>query len=347
MPETKVDYIIVGLGIAGVWLSHELIKRNKSVLVIDQGIDATSSKKAAGLYNPITGRKMIKTWRADDLFTQLEGDYSELEKITGQQFLFPKPIYRPFPSLEVQNDWYGKQQEGGLDKYLQSVQTSSLNIHHISDPYGGILIKRSGYVDLPGLIGAYKNHLIDKGMYREELFDSTAMTTSTDHVDYKDLRARKVIFCEGPNVSQLWSSLPFRPVRGELIDIACELPSDYVINQGVFIIPKGNFFTVGSTYDHGLLTFEPQKSGIDDIERRLHKIFDGKYRILDIRAGVRPSTHDRRPYVGFHEKSRTLGIFNGFGTKGVSLTPYFARHFASVLEDNVELEKEVNVNRVN
>ncbi len=346
MQLTKVDYIIVGLGIAGIWLSHELIRRNKVVLVIDQGIDQTSSKKAAGLYNPITGRKMVKTWKADDLFKKLEETYRKLEVLTNQTFIHPKPIYRPFLTIEDQNDWQGRKGDPSLDDYVQSIEMHSQKIKNIHDPFGGIMIKRSGYVDLPGLIFAYKKYLTSKGIYQQELFDLSAMVNSEKAVTYKNWSAKKIIFCGGPYISKLWADLPFKPVRGDLIDIECDLSQEYVINQGVFIIPKKGFFTVGSTYDHDNLSFNPLPSGIENIEKRLSKIFLGNYRMWDSRAGMRPSTHDRRPYIGFHKKIRTLGIFNGFGTKGVSLTPYFANHFADVLEEKDELQKEVNVERV-
>lgn len=343
---TKVDYIVVGLGVAGTWLAYELLKRGKTLLVINHDTENTSSKKAAGLYNPITGRNMIKTWRADDFFPDLELHYQEMESHLHEKFLYPKSIYRPFQTIAHQNDWQGRQLEKAYDLFIKEVKLESIGIHDVNDSYGGIIIDTCGYVDLPKLIGSYKNFLVDKGIYREEVFDLTDMSMETEGVRYKDLLAKKILFCEGTNPSELWSELPFKPVRGEIIDIDCNLPNDYIINQGVFIIPKNGFFTVGSTYHHDILTFEPQESGIEDIQRRLEKIFAGNYRILDKRAGVRPATHDRKPYIGFHKKFKTLGIFNGFGTKGVSLTPYFAKHFVDVLEENVAIEKEVDVARV-
>ena len=79
--------------------------------------------------------------------------------------------------------------------------------------------------------------------------------------------------------------------------------------------------------------------------RRVRTIFSGEIRLIDQRAGVRPATPDRKPYLGIHKEFETLGIFNGFGTKGVSLSPYFAKHFVDVLEGKTEIEKEVNVQR--
>ena len=124
------------------------------------------------------------------------------------------------------------------------------------------------------------------------------------------------------------------------------LKTDLIINQGVFIIPKNDFFTVGSTYDHNLLSYEPQESGIQNLTSRLKKIYQGSFQIVEKRAGIRPATHDRKPYIGFHKNFGTIGIFNGFGTKGVSLSPYFAKHFVSVLENKIALDKEIDVQRV-
>lgn len=313
---------------------------------MNHSIKDTSSKKAAGLYSPITGRKMVKTWRADDFFQSLENEYQELELLLKERFLYPKPIYRPFKSVADQNDWQGRQTEKGYSRYIDDIISDSLEINNILDFYGGVIIKNTGYVNLPVLLSAYKKYLIDKEIYLEELFDISEMQQNGNEITYKQWKAKKVLFCEGPFPTKLWEKLPFRPVRGETIDISCELDTNYIINSGVFIVPKNGFFTVGSTFDHQVLTFRPQHLGISNIKDRLSKIFAGDYCIVNEQAGVRPATHDRRPYIGFHENFQTIGIFNGFGSKGVSLSPYFARHFANVLENGDELEKEVNVERV-
>lgn len=347
MQGTKVDYIIVGQGLAGSWLSYELIKRGHSIVVINHLTENTSSRKAAGLYNPITGRKMVKTWRADDFFPTLEKDYHELEKVTGKQFLYPIPIYRPFQTVENQNDWQGQQGDFQNNTYLNEIRTESIGIEHILDELGGIILNHSGFVDLPTFLNSFKKYLSNKGIYHEQVFDYSKMEVEKHQVKYKEWEADKVIFCEGPSKGNpYWESLPFRLVRGETIDIECDLESNLIINQGVFMIPKGTFFTVGSTYDHSILSYEPQESGVRNIEERMSKIFSGNYRIITKRAGIRPATHDRKPYIGFHKKYSTIGIFNGFGTKGVSLSPYFARHFADVLENSLEIDKEVDVQRV-
>ena len=342
----KIDYLIVGQGIAGTWLSYELIQRGYEVMVLNHETEKTSSQKAAGLYNPITGRKMLKTWRCDALFQQLESDYFELEARLDKLFVYPKPIYRPFLTAADQNDWQGRLSDLGYEPYVKEVSHKSMHIEHIHDPYGGVLLARTGYVDLPGFVSAYRKWLIEKGCYKSEYLDANQISFEKATVKYKDWEAQKIIFCEGVGASHHWRALPFRPVRGEIMDVECDLSTEWIINQGVFIIPKGGYFTVGSSYDHSLLTYEPQASGLKTIEERLKRIFRGKIKIREARAGVRPATYDRKPFIGMHKEYETLAIFNGFGTKGVSLCPYFAKHFVDVLTGKSQLDKEVDVQRV-
>ncbi|NQZ75497.1 MAG: FAD-binding oxidoreductase [Ekhidna sp.] len=344
MSQRKADYLIVGQGIAGSWLAFELIERGLSVQVIDKGISETSSKRAAGIYNPITGRKMVKTWRAEDLFLDLEDHYLEKESLLGTKFLHPKSIYRPFRTIEDQNDWEGRMADGFFEPFLKDFYKNSIGLKDIQDPYGGILLDKCGYLDLPSFLDASKLFLQNKGMYEVKVFDFEKLSFEEQAIRYEDDVFEKIIFCDGFQSNPFWE-LPFRPVRGEIIDIKCDLNTDFIVNQGVFMIPKGDRVAVGSTYDHNNLSFEPQESGIKSLQERLKKLYTGDFDLLEARAGVRPATHDRKPYIGLHQKYKTLGIFNGFGTKGVSLTPYFAKHFVDFLLGNCELEEEVNVQR--
>ncbi|WP_420316746.1 NAD(P)/FAD-dependent oxidoreductase [Ekhidna sp.] len=345
MGKVKADYLIIGQGLAGSWLAYEMIQRDLSVVIFDEDKGDTSSKKAAGIYNPITGRKMVKTWRADQLFPSLESNYEKLERELKKSFLHKIPIYRPFRSVEDQNDWQGNRGNETFDRFINDIPPKSIGYEDVNDPFGGIILNHSGYVDIPQMLQSLKSFFIDKGIYRAEVFDYEKMKIENESVDYQNIVASKAIFCEGISSNPYWK-LPFKPVRGEIIDIECSLSSQHIINQGVFMIPKDNKFTVGSTYDHNNLTFEPQESGIRILEDRFKKLYNGDYRILDKRAGVRPATHDRKPYIGFHSEHKTLGIFNGFGTKGVSLTPHFAKHFVDVLLGVDEIDEEVNVQRV-
>jgi 2-polyprenyl-6-methoxyphenol hydroxylase-like FAD-dependent oxidoreductase len=61
------DVIIVGQGLTGTWLSWWLNKAGLSFKIIDQTNKDSSSMRAAGLINPVTGRRLVNTWMIDEL----------------------------------------------------------------------------------------------------------------------------------------------------------------------------------------------------------------------------------------------------------------------------------------
>ena len=67
--------------------------------------------------------------------------------------------------------------------------------------------------------------------------------------------------------------------------------------------------------------------------------------VIEQYAGIRPTTQDRRPFIGIHPKFATLCTFNGFGSKGVSLIPFCADHFIKHLEQDETLDSELSINR--
>ncbi len=90
----RFEYLIVGQGIAGTVLAYTLWKRGKRVALCDNPQGPSASKVAAGIFNPITGRKMVKTWLADALFPALFGFYRQAERDTKASFFHPTDIYR-------------------------------------------------------------------------------------------------------------------------------------------------------------------------------------------------------------------------------------------------------------
>mgnify|MGYP000091249533 CR=1 FL=1 len=86
----EVDFLIVGQGLAGTILSFFIEKSGKSFIVIDEMPEISSSKVAAGIFNPITGRRNVKTWMADELFPFAEKTYTEIEKLLGEYIYHKK-----------------------------------------------------------------------------------------------------------------------------------------------------------------------------------------------------------------------------------------------------------------
>jgi glycine/D-amino acid oxidase-like deaminating enzyme len=102
---------------------------------------------------------------------------------------------------------------------------------------------------------------------------------------------------------------------------------------------------VGATYNWKDLTMKLSNEGKEFLIEKLKLLINSDFEVVGGMVGIRPTTPDRRPFIGQHPKNPELCIFNGFGTKGVSLAPYYARQFLEYLEKDKELDSEVNIKR--
>lgn len=342
------DYLIIGHGLAGAVLSQRLLERGKKVMVLDQPDKNCSSKVAAGIFNPITGRKMFKTWKADELFPELINFYPQLEERLNGKFFHPIGVYRPYFAIEDQNDWEAKKSDIKFDAFIDKTSTSKITSHDLQDPYGGLFLRQAGYVNIVKLLNANKKFLIDKGSYQETMFYEQDLNSHTDHFSFGDLKFKRIIFCNGivANKSEWFSWLPFHPVKGEIMDIEMAKRPDTIYNRGVFILPfEDEHVRVGSTYQHHFEDMQPTETGQNELKEKLNGLLKEDYQVKGSRAGVRPATKDRRPFIGKHPDNEHIYIFNGFGSKGVSLIPHCSKLFTTHLLDGEALDQEVDISR--
>ena len=107
----KVDCIIAGQGLAGSLLAWFLLKQGKSILVVDDGFIQSSSRVAAGIIHPITGRRLVKTWKADTLIPYAFNCYREIESVLNESFFYDSPILEIFTSIQHRNEWMSRSAE--------------------------------------------------------------------------------------------------------------------------------------------------------------------------------------------------------------------------------------------
>jgi glycine/D-amino acid oxidase-like deaminating enzyme len=344
----QIDYIIVGHGLASVAVVEHLKKYSKSFLVFSDENPNSSSKVAAGLYNPVTGRKMKQTWKAMELFPYLEEFYGNLENSLQANFLHKKPIYRPFLSLEDQNDWIANTNKS--DDFIKETYTYSHFPEYINDEFGGILLNRSGFLDVKKMLDSHKNRLISDQQFINERLDFEKLDIEEDRILYQDIQSKRIVFCDGPlSQNPFFNWLPTAPVKGEILHIKTEkqLPENVIFNRGVFLVknPQHNFYRVGATYEWKNLDYEPTEKARKQLTDKLDDLLNIKYEILEQVAGIRPASKDRRPLIGNHPELKNVFIFNGLGTKGVSLAPFFANEFVESIINLKKLNDEVNINR--
>ena len=344
----KCDYLIIGQGLAGSVLAFYLLDKNCNVLVMDDPNLPKSSTVAAGIYNPFTGRKLVKTWMADLLFPLIERFYNKMQNHLETKFLHSMPMYRPFLSQKEQNDWVIKTDDPDFSRYIANVVPPSDALPGIVNPLGGMMLDKCGFLDIQQLIKSMRDYLQNRGLLKLEHFDEACLEVREDNVRYQDIQAKRVVFCDGAFLtkSKWFEWLPLRPVKGEILTIELEGSLDYIVNRGVFVLPVGGKkYKVGATFDNKEISLVPTVKAREQLIYKLEKLVSMPYRIKDHVAGIRPATADRRPFIGLHPKFEPLAVFNGLGTKGVSLAPFLAREFFEFFEQGRPLIPEVAITR--
>lgn len=342
----KIDFLLIGQGIAGTALAYRLKQSGKKINLIDQPSGNQSSRVAAGLFNPVTGRKMVKTWNADLLFPEIKPFYQNLEKLTNEQFLVEESIYRPFLTIEEQNEWMGNSAEEGFQSYLKEIFTESQN-DNLNDPYGGVLLKQSGWLKINVYLDAMQKYFGEDLI--QDYFDEKKLTLVGESWNYEGIEASAIIYCNGLGAMQssFFKYLPFAPVKGEILELKQGYTPDYIVNRGVFRIHLGNgVHRVGSTYTKHDLETGPSESAKSEILEKLGALVKLPVdEIISHKTGLRPATKDRKPFLGKHPQAQGVYIFDGFGAKGVSLVPYFSKLMSDYLTLGGSLPKEVDIAR--
>ena len=345
----KADFLIVGQGVAGSALAWTLDQRGCSVIVADDPAQPSASAVAAGIVNPLTGRKLVRTWKADDLFPFLHEFYTRIEQELGVRFFHPKSIYRPFRSLAEQADYLALVADPDVQPYVAQITDNEQYECCINNPFGGLEVTQSGWLDLTEFVRIVKGYFIRKNQYYEGRIKDSDLTISDKKVAWEGLQINKVIFCDGAQgrENSLFSYLPYNPVKGQILTAVAEGYSiKNIVNQGLFILPvRDGLIRIGATYSWHDLDWQTTDDGRAFLESKVKSILTVPYRVVAQQAGLRPSTKDRRPFVGEHPAHPAVGIFGGMGTKGVSLAPYLAEQFARHLLDGEELETEANISR--
>ncbi|HOY14271.1 MAG TPA: FAD-binding oxidoreductase [Saprospiraceae bacterium] len=346
---THVEYLIIGQGIAGTMVAHSLEKVGKNFLILEDGHTNSSSMVAAGTINPVTGRKYVKTWLADTILPCADQTYTDLNRDLGESIHRKLPIIRSLHNIGEENAWLGRANDPAYSAYISSKADPGKITEQVNMPFAFGEITGSSQVDLKKLIDTFKAHWIARGFYRSIIFDhqNIQIFNGGSSFQYEDIHTENLIFCEGHQVvkNPFFNYLDFDPVKGEALIIHIPNGFEKSLRDKTFITPltTKDQYWCGSGYEKNFTDKNPSTTGRLQISAQINEILKVPYEIVDQVAGIRPSTKKRRPYIGRHPNYQNMFIFNGLGTKGSSLSPYFAQEFVGWLLGKNALHPEVSL----
>jgi len=330
-----IDYLIIGQGLAGSLLAWELIHRGCKVVIIDNGKE-NASQVAAGLINPITGMRFVKSTDVDILLPIAKQCYSQLADVFHQTFYIEKPMLRLFRSEKELTHCLKQLDHPDYQDYLGPITPPDQPEKNIATPFGFLQQKQTGYLLTRPLLSRLKDFFIARHCYR--LADIKYRDIQLQPtLRWRDIFPKQIIFCEGHHATtNPWFSwLPFQPVKGEILTLEhqSQLP-DKILNFGDWLIPlNSQNIRIGATFDRENLNTLPTERGKNDLLNALKPISANltQATLINHQANIRPCTLDKQPFIGHHPQHPQLAIFNGFGAKGGLQIPWYSQHFVDAL----------------
>ena len=362
------DFILVGQGLAGTTLAWCLRWRGARVLVIDRGEAVTSSRVAAGLITPITGQRLTKTWRWDELWPAAGDFYRRVESETGRTYFHPRRSVRLFASQRDRDVFAKRLVEPEFQPLVKQPQPL-VNATWFAGELGGFEMPDAGQLDVARFLAESRASFAQTGGYRSaEVDPNRDIEFDGDRVKLPrlDVQARCLIFCQGFAAARnpWFERVPFDATKGEILTIRVPgLAERRVIHRGLWLasaitssddadpdscaaglsVQQAAIYRVGSTYDWNQLDCEPTASGRDAICARLKQFLRLPFEVIEHQAAVRPIIVGRHPVLGLHPENARIGFFNGLASKGSLQAPFLASQFAAFLSGECDLDREVDL----
>jgi glycine/D-amino acid oxidase-like deaminating enzyme len=342
------DYIIVGQGVAGTFLSWQLLQAGKTVLVIDEAKPFTASKIASGVINPVTGRRIVRTWMIETLLPFALDAYTNLGKQLGVKLIQQTNIldFHPTPQMMLAF----KERLPEESDYLRVPTNESAYQQYFNVTFGIGEINPCYLIDLRSMIVAWRTFLQAQHALLAERFDITQLQTPNSQlITYNGYAATAIIFADGAigADNSYFSLLPYAKNKGQAIIAEIpDLPRINIYKQGITLVPwQDDLWWIGSTYEWDFKDLEPSVDFRNKVESQLQHWLKLPYKVVNHIASERPANLERRPFVGMHPVHTNIGIFNGMGTKGCSLAPYFAKQFVDALVCQLPINPLADIKR--
>ncbi|MBL7828137.1 MAG: FAD-binding oxidoreductase [Saprospiraceae bacterium] len=337
--------LIVGHGIAGAVLAYTLSDKGADVYVADVDLPGRSSMPAAGIINPVTGKRFVKSWNFDLFFDSAVSFYKKVESEAGKQLFFKKPIFRLLHTAAEANDWSGR---SVLPDYA-GLMSDRKDAGNWSDAILPTLmigeLKQSARVDFSLLIQTLAQRWVQQGRLISDYIHPDDTSTMLKEYD-------RIVFCEGYRAEKntLFPGLKWLVAKGEALLVhfpGWKLPVGLeMIKKGILLAPVSEQLCwAGGSYAWNFTDVSPTAEARQFLQGHLQQMLRIPYEIAGQVAGVRPTVQDRRPLLGESSVRKNVFLFNGFGTKGALLAPFWADHLSRHLLNGTELDPVVDIRR--
>jgi len=322
----RADILIIGQGLAGTLIGWECERAGLAFAIVDQGHATAASRVAAGIINPVTGRRLVKSWRVETLLSQARETYQLIGDALAVPLWRELRVRRLFADAVERAAFDRKRQTGELAPFVTDAGDEA-----------GFWIERAARVDLPVLLVAMRARWEAQGRLQVRRADPWVEAT----------QYAWVIDCTGSQGARtaLARVAPWEFSKGEVLKVNVSgLDSDVVLNRRHWVMPSGiETAWVGATHDPGVIDPTPTEVGRARLEASARDLLGREFRIIDHCAGVRVTLRDKLPAAG--RIGSGLGVANALGGKGALYGPMLAAEWVRLIRFGTPIDRELDVAR--
>lgn len=351
LAQMQRDFLIIGQGLAGSLLAWRLLQQNQTFHIVDNGAH-NASKVAAGLINPVTGKRFVKEANFERLINVAKTLYYELETSLQSSFFVERPLLRVLKNQSEIDTAKKRIEHPEYNSYLKGNIKTIASFRRMESL---IEQKQTGFIYTQRILCELKNLFVQKQSYINTEFDHSDLDIQQHGINWRGTQYQQLIFCDGDRVrnNPFFKHIPWQPVKGETLTLSLsephciELLQEFILNYGYWLVQiTPTEYRTGATFTREELIDQPTEAARTTLLEALHKYL-GDIGITVTRqdAAIRLATPDRQPVMGSHADYKHIYIFNGFGSKGAIKIPYYSlcllRHILQkqALPDEVELER--------
>jgi len=353
-----LNFLIIGQGLAGTLTGYRLEQANHSVHYVDAPGQTASSEIAAGIVNPITGRRFVKSWRIDELLPLAKSLYRDLEEELDIKIWYEQQLIRTLHHRGNLNDWQARSADPGYPEYMDDNPDVGRIPELTTSVFAYVGVRQSARVDVAALVSAFRQKLVREGRFLAEVYDYAQISQmlGANAGAEKETKSNElptydhIICCEGwrARFNPWFGNLPHRGNKGEILIVKTQAPIlKRMFKHRIFLIPLADdTYWIGASNENQFTDDSPTPANRTFLADRLAEIFTGTpYEIVGHHAAVRPTVRDRRMFIGTHPDIPQLAILNGLGTKGASLAPLGSLWLTEHLLKGKPIPEEVDIRR--
>lgn len=344
----EVDYILVGLGIAGICFSEQLQQHNSSFIAIDNGHKGATAM-SGGVFNPTVLKRFNAAWNTAEFYPVAVPFYQQLSEKLKQDIYIEMSILRVFKSVEEQNNWSVASDKRDLQQFLSPKFVQNEN-PSITESFGFGEVIGTARIDTTKLLNKYRNYLDRHEILLSEEFNFEELQIEENRIVYKNITAKKIIFCDGPNVlhNPFFPTKAIIPNKGEYLIIkAPDLNLQLLMKGSMYIIPLGDsLYKVGATFGANDDSKDPSIKAKEEIISKLKAMISCPFEVVGHTVGIRPTTRDRKPLLGSFLNNPRIVFFNGLGSRGFTMAPLLSQIIYKNVSKGAPIPSDMDIKRI-